>query len=931
MTAVVESVASSTTDNSQATSITATMPGSVASGDLLLAFVTNRAATPATVAVPDGWEQVFQPTPVDNVAIACFKKVSAGSESGTQVFARTGTGNVRWNAAIARISGHDDVDVSTTGSGSGTTVTCPTVNATVADTLVFRVMVQDGQPDVTPPGGSYTPRFEIIPATSFGATLAGASVTQASSGATGTEAFGGGSSEWIAGTVVIAPAAGGGVETSTSPVVIEVIPTTPATALATATAPVSVEVTPTTPATTLSVTLTPVVIEVVPTTAATVLTAASVPVIVEVIPTTPATTLTVTTAPVVVEVIPTTPSTGGALQVATEPVVVEVTPTTAATLLSVAASPVIVEVTPTTPTSTLAVATAPVSVEVTPVTPATAIATATDPVIVTVTPVTPDLEIVTQAGVVIVEITPTTPTIVGLFDRYWIAGSAANWNDTANWSDTSGGSSGASVPSTTNPVYFDDNGVGNCRLNAAVSVQSISIVSGYSGTIDGDTDDLNLTCSGDATFAGSGTVITGSGTWSFGGNLAFASQSTWTPTSGHTLRMTGSGKTLTPKSTNSASRFELVGGSVTCATGWQVLAGMFLIDGGTWTQSSGGIRLSPTHSAPTGSGLRVRNGGILTGAGAMSIATNRGIPEFDGEISIATLGIAGAAPAFWTQSPFPAGHYECDLIQIGGSPDIGAGASSGQGVQFQAGTYRFDGAVIIGHVLNSQTEKTFDLATNNPDLEFYGNVNLQSAFGSFTWNKGTGTISLLGSANQSIDLQTTTDGAAWVEDIVINKSAGTVTLTMGGKTDSLTLTDGTLDLNSWSFESAGNFYGAEGTEVYDTGNAGLLTVGGDFEFLGDVWSGADLDVTGSATARNCVVSNSDASAGTEIDARITCTDNGGNSNWDFGIAEPYIRYRPQTTGGSAPYRPSTAAAASSYRPGQAAAVDPYRPRNPQQT
>lgn len=41
-------------------------------------------------------------------------------------------------------------------------------------------------------------------------------------------------------------------------------------------------------------------------------------------------------------------------------------------------------------------------------------------------------------------------------DRYWVGGSG-NWNSTSKWSTTSGGSSGASVPTTSDDVYFDNN------------------------------------------------------------------------------------------------------------------------------------------------------------------------------------------------------------------------------------------------------------------------------------------------------------------------------------------------------------------------------------------------------------------------------------------------------------------------------------------
>ncbi|MFN0118397.1 MAG: beta strand repeat-containing protein, partial [Elusimicrobiota bacterium] len=69
-------------------------------------------------------------------------------------------------------------------------------------------------------------------------------------------------------------------------------------------------------------------------------------------------------------------------------------------------------------------------------------------------------------------------------DRYWVASGAANWSATSSWSRASGGTGGASVPTSTHTVIFDGvngkNGTCNINLNASVSTLTIS---GYSGTI----------------------------------------------------------------------------------------------------------------------------------------------------------------------------------------------------------------------------------------------------------------------------------------------------------------------------------------------------------------------------------------------------------------------------------------------------------------
>lgn len=104
---------------------------------------------------------------------------------------------------------------------------------------------------------------------------------------------------------------------------------------------------------------------------------------------------------------------------------------------------------------------------------------------------------------------------------------------------------------------------------------------------------------------------------------------------------------------------------------------------------------------------------------------------------------------------------------------------------------------------------TFNTSTHNPNINITGDVVWDNP--NVSWSKGTGTITLSGSANQNIDF----DGES-VEDIVIDKTAGTVTLTGGVVTDSLTLTSGTLDCGSQTLETVGDFTMAAGTTVTET-------------------------------------------------------------------------------------------------------------------
>jgi hypothetical protein len=91
--------------------------------------------------------------------------------------------------------------------------------------------------------------------------------------------------------------------------------------------------------------------------------------------------------------------------------------------------------------------------------------------------------------------------------RFWVSNVPSNWNNTANWSSTSGGSGGSSVPGSSDDVNFDGNGIGNCTIDATVSVRSITVAVGYNGTIIQGAN--SITTVNTATFSG-GTFTGGS-------------------------------------------------------------------------------------------------------------------------------------------------------------------------------------------------------------------------------------------------------------------------------------------------------------------------------------------------------------------------------------------------------------------------------------
>jgi Secretion system C-terminal sorting domain len=96
-------------------------------------------------------------------------------------------------------------------------------------------------------------------------------------------------------------------------------------------------------------------------------------------------------------------------------------------------------------------------------------------------------------------------------NRFWVSILPGNWNVPANWSATTGGPGGATVPVAADIVVFDGGTLGissgNCTINVPVAVTSLTVTSGYTGTISQGA--FSIAVSGVASFGG-GTFTGGS-------------------------------------------------------------------------------------------------------------------------------------------------------------------------------------------------------------------------------------------------------------------------------------------------------------------------------------------------------------------------------------------------------------------------------------
>ena len=102
-------------------------------------------------------------------------------------------------------------------------------------------------------------------------------------------------------------------------------------------------------------------------------------------------------------------------------------------------------------------------------------------------------------------------------DRYWRGITSDDWGNTANWSNTSGGSTGFSIPTSADNVFFDANGNNNCSLGSNNrSCNNISVTDTYTSTFDLGIRSLSI--SGNVTLGTGMSLTATTGLFSMGSN-----------------------------------------------------------------------------------------------------------------------------------------------------------------------------------------------------------------------------------------------------------------------------------------------------------------------------------------------------------------------------------------------------------------------------
>jgi hypothetical protein len=412
-------------------------------------------------------------------------------------------------------------------------------------------------------------------------------------------------------------------------------------------------------------------------------------------------------------------------------------------------------------------------------------------------------------------------------NRYWIATSTANWNNTANWSTTPTGAGGASVPGSSEIANFTSSRVGNCIINATVSLTSLVISSGYTGTI---TQGANpVTISGAATF-GAGTFIGGS-TMTVSGAVSLSGTNFTFPA---TLNMNGSAwaytaGTLDPMTNNSTVVF----GTTIVITGSHTLNNITFNNTTPYTMTftlTGATLTANGNMNTNGSSPEVFTGGTINLLGNITLG-NTGT----GGGGTTVLAFAGTGAQTITsalslnQSSLPSVNINKpsgtltfpSMLSMGGSSwiyttgtlDVTTNNST---VVFNTNTtftgshtlnnINFNNATPYTQVLNFATGTTVTaggstaisgistLLFNGGTVSLLGDLNLTNTG---TNGRGSTVFAFAGTASQAITSALTINQSS-IPSVNINKASGTLTfpslLNMGGST--WVYTTGTLDVTT---------------------------------------------------------------------------------------------------------------------------------------
>ncbi|MCK9324717.1 MAG: hypothetical protein M0P69_04395 [Bacteroidales bacterium] len=328
-------------------------------------------------------------------------------------------------------------------------------------------------------------------------------------------------------------------------------------------------------------------------------------------------------------------------------------------------------------------------------------------------------------------------------DRYWVGGgSSTSWGATGdtNWSTSSGGSGNASVPTSSDDVYFDANsGSGTAVIDATADCLNADFT-GFEGTLEHDTG-INWNVYGSLTFD-SGMTYSSEWPWAY---LNFAATSgshtvTWDGVSGTSnLNFGSSGSS---SATWTCTDYLAISRTVTLTSGTLTTADVgaqyhFFNSSNTntrtWNMGDGTIQISYNQSTPfncststnltingESSTLLLKNGTPVAGLVYAAMGSNT-----YNNVSVDSYYAAGRGYALH-------GSFTCNVLTAVAAPDR---------IAFEAGkTITVNSFVATGSsgnefIINSSTSAAHTLSDSSGTNEVsWCNISYSEAEGGATWD-----------------------------------------------------------------------------------------------------------------------------------------------------------------------------------------------------
>lgn len=458
-----------------------------------------------------------------------------------------------------------------------------------------------------------------------------------------------------------------------------------------------------------------------------------------------------------------------------------------------------------------------------------------------------------------------TATLTPANELHWL-GTTTDWHTATNWSTTPGGPANGWVPTASDNVFFDANVTGY-TLTADAVCRDYTATVPFAGTNSVATFKIaigrHLTSDATCTITFLNTTSS-----TLAGNLSLTGTTALTGSPGK-LTLTSTAGTINGVSAASVTvtRAIPVGAAYTVSG--------FIFSLGTW-DVAGKLTIAEEASGTfvcrsTGE-VDGAEGGASYSAGNLCEAGGLFHPNY-----LKVMNFVGAAVASLT-----GGTWDCPVY-------INPSSSSSARTWTCSGTNVFTQSVTV---TKAGTGSFTVVNTNNPNFTLQGDLIWSVTGGSIGWTKGTGTITLSGSADQAVDFYNLT-----IEDLVVDKPGGRVTFGNSFTTDSFVFDDGDVDVNGYVVTVAGalDVNGGSGlARFWDGASAdmsnGQIVVGGNLTMDGA--AGFQLLITnldfvangGLATTTCATVTNSQNTGSINIDATgVGNVDNGGgNTGWNFG-------------------------------------------------